>query len=130
MVDCQCIEGSVGVIGSGGWLEFVQTVGNKENAVNEDSIGGSLDFKVSKEGVCAKKVEDLINYVVIFVSRISGTPELCSNWQDGKVADQTSIGACRKECGVVCLEGVVRRGIAFNDEILTGILSLTSSVYV
>jgi hypothetical protein len=103
MVDGQCVESSVGIVCSGGCLEFVQAVRNEEYAVNENSIGGSFDLKVSKEGVCAEKVEDLINYVVIFVSRIGGTSELCSNWQNGEVSNQTSVSTCRKECGVICL---------------------------
>lgn len=52
MINGQRVESPVGVIGRGGRLEFIQTIGNEENAVNEDPIGRSLNFKVSKEGVC------------------------------------------------------------------------------
>lgn len=37
-------------------LKLIQTVGNKENAINKSTISGALDFKVTKERIGAEKI--------------------------------------------------------------------------
>lgn len=43
------VQQLVGLVGRSGRLELSQTLGHKENAVNESPVGRALDLKVLKE---------------------------------------------------------------------------------
>ena len=54
------------------WLDLAKDFAHKQDAIDHNTVGGTLDLEVAEEGVCAEKGQDLIERVVRLVRRIDG----------------------------------------------------------
>jgi hypothetical protein len=53
-------------------LDLAKDFAHKQDAINHNAVGGTLDLEVAKEGVCAEKGQDLIERIVRLVRSIDG----------------------------------------------------------
>lgn len=118
------VEGGVhdllgGVAEGVGGADAAEALADKEDAVDEQAVGGPLDLEVAEEGVGAEEGEDLVEDVVrlrVRVRRLAGGQGGVRRWQDvgwparlgaqgeeGHVSDQAREGRVRVEHGVVGL---------------------------
>lgn len=89
--------------------ELGETIGDEEDEVDEKTVGGALNLKVSEKTVCSEQVQRLVNdiWLTWVGGQRCGTPDLCGDREDGGVADLPD-GGVLVECGVVCWHGIWR----------------------
>lgn len=75
------VENSISIIHCGVGSQSVQAVRHKQNSINKRSVGRSLDLKVLEKAVGPEQVQDLVNNVIVVLTRVRRTPELCSERQ-------------------------------------------------
>lgn len=63
----ECLFGGARV---GGRFDFGEAVGDKEDTVDEEAVGGAFDFEVAEESVGAEEGEDFVEDVVGFGVRV------------------------------------------------------------
>lgn len=81
-----------------------QTFANKQDAIDQQSIGWTLDLEVAKESIGAEQCEDLVECIVALALRID--VEIgCSLWKWWeRISGSTSTGAKREEGEVAWFE--------------------------
>lgn len=91
VVDGQGGEEALGLAEQGGLCEFGETVGDVEDAVDQEAVGGALDLKVAEEGVCAEEVKDLVEDIIVGCRGVGRAPVLGVDGEQAGVADDASI---------------------------------------
>lgn len=122
-IECQVrdILSSRPYVGRG--LDLGQALGDEQDAVDEQAVGGTLDLEVAEEGVGAEEGEDLIEGVVavgLGVGGLVGGQRRVGQWkgvgraaslgpqrEEGEVADQPWDVGVGVEYGVIGLLVVV-----------------------
>ena len=96
---------SRGCVGAALGGEFGQAIGEEEDAVDEEAVGGAFDLEVAEEGVGAEEGQDFVEDVVGFRVGVDVQGGRGGGERRERVCRATGFGSEGEEGEVACFDG-------------------------